>query len=301
MQRAVVDALQRAPGERPLSVWPDVQDPATIRYAIVWQPPPAFFDDLVSLEAVFALSAGVDHLLRHPGLPAHVPIIRLEDAGMGRKMAEYVLYGVLHAHRRWPTWQAAAQAGVWCAGLSIPSAGRFRIGILGAGTLATAVAERLVANGYPVTCWARRTRAIPAGVACVSGSDGLDGVLATSDVLVCLLPLTQATTGILDAGLLARLPEGAFLFNVARGEHLVETDLLEALDRRHLSGALLDVFIEEPLPASHPFWQHPRVLVTPHIAAPSGAKASAEQVVDSLIKLEAGDMPGGLVERDRGY
>ena len=101
--------------------------------------------------------------------------------------------------------------------------------------------------------------------------------------------------------LLARLPEGAFLFNVARGEHLVETDLLEALDRRHLSGALLDVFIEEPLPASHPFWQHPRVLVTPHIAAPSGAKASAEQVVDSLIKLEAGDMPGGLVERDRGY
>jgi len=298
MQDAVAAALGP---EHPLAVWPDVGDPATIRYAVAWHPPDDFFDGLIALEAVFALAAGVDQLLRHPGLPAHVPLVRLDDAGMGNKMAEYVLHGVLHAHRGWPDLLAAARQERWLHDLDVTPAGRFRVGILGAGTLATAVARRLVANGYPVSCWSRGVRALPDGIDSVAGTAALDALLPRCRVLVCLLPLTPATRGILDTALLSALPRGAFLVNVARGEHLVEADLLALLDADHLSGAMLDVFAEEPLPERHPFWRHPKVLVSPHVSAPSGPEDSAAQVADSLRVVEAGGRPDGLVDRARGY
>lgn len=297
MQRAVSAALPACT----VHVWPDVGAPEQIDYAMVWQPPPSFFDGLSNLRAVFCLAAGVDALLQHPGLDPSVPIVRLDDAGMGRKMAEYVLYGVLRAQRRFGDMASAARAAHWSPDIGSAAADRFPVGILGAGTLASAVAERLTLNGYPVTCWARSTRTMPAGVACVSGSQGLSTLLPVSRALVCLLPLTEATRGILNRELFAALPAGAFLINVARGEHLVEADLLQALDERRLSGAMLDVFATEPLPPEHPFWQREQLSITPHIAAPSGARDSAEQVARSVAQFEAGDRPSGWVDRERGY
>jgi len=297
MQRAVIEALP----DCHVRVWPDVGSPELIDYAAVWQPPPDFFDGLTGLRAVFCLAAGVDALLQHPGLSASVPIVRLDDAGMARKMAEYVLYGVLHAQRRFGEMAEARRRADWSPDLGSAAADRFPVGILGAGTLASAVAERLALNGYPVTCWARSPRELPAGVACVSGDDGLRTLLPVSRALVCLLPLTEATHGILNRELFDALPAGAFLINAARGEHLIETDLLAALDQGRLSGALLDVFTTEPLPPTHPFWQRQALVLTPHVAAPSGARESAAQVARSLAQFQAGERPSGWVDRERGY
>lgn len=297
IRNAVIAALP----EHDIRVWPDTGERCDIRYAVVWQPPDDFFDDLDRLQAVFALAAGVDQLLDHPGLVASVPLVRLDDAGMGRKMAEYVLYGVLHAHRRFQELFSAERRAEWHDLVRPPPPLHFPIGILGAGTLATAVARRLVANGYPVSCWGTRSKSMPDGIAHRIGEDGLHSLLADCRVLVCLLPLTDATRGILNSHLFDALTDGVFLINVARGAHLVEQDLLPALNAGQLSGALLDVFNTEPLPARHPFWSDPRIIVTPHVSAPSGSRDSAAQVAASITAFEAGEQPAGLVDRTRGY
>ena len=276
-------------------------DRTTIDAAVVWQPPVDFFNDLPALENVFALAAGVDQLLLHPGLPHHVNIIRLEDAGMATQMAEYVLYGALCAQRNFYQFQAAQQQSSWIHGLPVRSARDTRIGILGTGVLGTAVASRLSLNNYPVSCWSRTPKSMGDGITNVYGNDSLPCLLADSDVLVCLLPLTNDTQGILNKALFEQLPHGAFVINCARGEHLNEADLLHALETEHLAGAMLDVFSEEPLPEDHPFWHHPRILITPHEAARSLISESVEQVINSINQVECGRMPHGLVERSRGY
>ena len=282
-------------------VWPDTGDRRDIAYAAVWNPPAELFQSLPALEAVFALSAGVDRLLENPALPASVPLIRLEDAGMADFMAEYVMYGVLHAHRRMPTFAVAAQAREWAHNVSVPVAASCRVGILGAGVLGQHVAKRLVLNGYPVQCWSRGPRSLPPGVSSVHGADALLTMAASSDVLVCLLPLTDSTRGILDRRLFEAMPKDGFVINAARGAHLVDEDLLAAVQSGHLSGALLDVMHEEPASASHPFWDEPRIVTTPHIAAPSPPLASAEQACAALVALRRGDTPPGLVDRASGY
>ena len=298
----MLGALREALPGVDVRLWPDERgDPATITDAVAWLPPADFFDGLHALERVHALAAGVDNLLDHPGLPATASVIRLEDAGMGELMAEYVLLGVLHAHRGLPRLAAAQRAGRWAAETRTPPAARFGVGILGAGVLGATVARRLVANGYPVGCWSRTAKRLPPGVVGHVGRDGLHECLRGARVLVCLLPLTGQTRDILDAALFARLPEGAYLINVARGEHLVEADLLAALDGGRLDGALLDVFREEPLPAGHPFWTHPRITVTPHLAAPSPLRESAAQVAANLAAVARGERPSGTVDRARGY
>ena len=280
---------------------PEPPDPASITDVVVWLPPAGFFDGLASLRRVHALSAGVDHLLEHPGLPAGATVLRLEDAGMAVPMAEYVLYGVLRAHRRCVELERAAREGRWEHEIEVPPAARFEVGILGAGVLARAVAERLVLNGYPTSCWSRSPRDLPADVVARSGEDGLATLLGTARALVCLLPLTDDTRGILDAALFGRLPRGAFLINPARGGHLVEEDLLAALDEGRLSGALLDVFAEEPLPPEHPFRGDPRIAITPHVAAPSQIAESVERVAANLEAVGRGETPAGVVDRTRGY
>ena len=269
--------------------------------AVVWQPPCDFFDDLPALENVFALAAGVDQLLLHPGLPAHVSIIRLEDAGMALQMSEYVLYGVLRAQRHFHLFDAAQRQSRWIHGLPVRAAQDLHVGILGSGVLGTAVASRLALNGYTVSCWSRSAKSPHKGIKNINGLDALPGMLAHCDVLVCLLPLTAETRGILNRSLFAQLPRGAFLINCARGAHLIEADLLHALQTEHLSGAMLDVFDVEPLPENHPFWDNPRILITPHEAARSLITQSVEQVTHSIRQVENGDKPAGLIERSRGY
>ena len=297
----MLEALRAALPARGIRRWPEPGDPRAITDAIVWLPPPDFFDGLVSLERVHALAAGIDQLLAHPGLPARATLIRLEDAGMGERMAEYVLHGVLHAHRRFPELAAARRARRWAHELQADEAAEFGVGVLGAGALGRVVMRRLVANGYPVGCWSRTPRTLPEGVAGHVGARGLDDCLAAARALVCLLPLTDATRGILDRALFERLPRGAFLINPGRGGHLVEEDLLAALDAGHLCGAQLDVFAEEPLPPEHPFWDDPRLLLTPHVAAPSPVAGSVAQVASSFAAIVRGERPAGTVDRARGY
>lgn len=284
-----------------LRCWPDAGDRADIEHAVVWMPPRGFFDGLVNLTHVHLLAAGVDGVVDNPAIPASATLLRLEDAGMGELMAEYMLYGVLHAHRRFAALEAASREGRWAHGLPVPNACDIRVGILGAGVLGQQVARRLVANGYPVDCWSRTDRLLPSGVSGHVGVDGLAVLVERANVLICLLPLTDDTRGLLDAKLFSRLPAGSFLINAARGGHLKEPDLIPALDDGRLSGALLDVFQTEPLPSDHPFWSDPRIIVTPHNAAPSPIESSIGQVVANLQAIAREDEPGGRVERDRGY
>ena len=280
---------------------PDDFDRASVTAALVWNPPADFFNGLSSLTHVYALSAGVDKLLSHPGLPADISLIRLQDAGMSEQMAEYVLYGVLHAQRHFHTLGKAQLHAEWLRGLPVKSARDFHVGILGAGVLAVAVAHRLAANGYLVSCWSRTSKTPVEGISMVCGVNALPKLLPTCDALVCLLPLTADTAGILDTALFRQLPRGAFIINCARGEHLVDNDLVSALDEQHLSGALLDVFHQEPLPEQHPFWQHPAIVITPHEAARTLPREAALQIVRSMQQVEQGQTPAGLVDRSRGY
>ena len=268
--------------------------------AIVWQPPTDFFDSLSSLKHVLSIAAGVDHLLNHPGLPEHVDVIRLTDAGMSGPMADYVLYGVLHAQRQMCALNTAQRQQQWQHELKPHSASKMHVGILGAGELGLVAAKKLLVNHYTVSCWSRSKKELR-NITHFVGKDGLDEMLSTTNVLVCLLPLTKDTSGIINAALLAKLPSQAFVINAGRGDHLDEQALLDALDSGQLSGALLDVFNTEPLPASHAFWTHPQVVVTPHVAAPTQAEGAVTQLVDSVISLEKGVNPRGWVDRTQGY
>lgn len=277
-------------------------DLAAITAAIVWMPPDDFFDGLSSLKTIYAFSAGVDHLLQHPGLPADATIIRLRDAGMAQQMAEYALYGTLHYQRQMGRLRQAQAQHQWLDDIRANITASIGIGVLGAGALGLEVAAKFALNGYPVACWSRSARPSPDGVINMyHGKTELTEFLAGSQVLVCLLPLTDETRGILDRQLFARLPRGAFLINPGRGDHLVESDLLAALDTGQLSGALLDVFCTEPLPESHPFWDHPDILITPHVAAQSLEEDSVNQIVGSIEMIERGELPPGVVDRQRGY
>lgn len=272
-----------------------------ISAAIVWMPPKHFFDNVPNLTHVFSLSAGVDYLLTHPGIPDAAVIHRLRDAGMAEQMAEYVLYGVLHAQRCFHDLQVTQAAKVWADKLHVKSAQDMHVGLLGAGALGSKVAQRLAMNGYPVRCWSRTARDFAPGITGMHGQDALQEFLSVCNVLVCLLPLTDTTRGILDTRLFERLPQGAYLINPGRGAHLIEQDLFDALDNGQLSGALLDVFDTEPLPAEHLFWQHPRIIVTPHVAAKTRVSESVKQMMLSISAIERGEVPNSIVDRQRGY
>lgn len=272
-----------------------------ISAALVWMPPEQFFDGLSNLTHVFALSAGVDNLLTHPGIPASVTVHRLHDAGMAAQMAEYVLYGVLHSQRGFHELRLSQATGVWKNELNVKSTEATNVGLLGAGALGSKVADQLTSIGYPVHCWSRTPRDLAPGITTMHGADALPEFLSVCDVLVCLLPLTDTTRGILDSQLFEQMPRGAYLINPGRGAHLVEQDLIRALDSGQLSGALLDVFHTEPLPAEHQFWLHPRIIVTPHVAAKTHVKESVKQTIAGIKAIERGEIPDGIIDRQRGY
>lgn len=291
--------LQRLPTETVIA-WPDTDSPSDIDYAVVWGPPPDFFRNLTQLKAVFSLAAGVDHLLLHPGLPQHVPVVRLTDAGMGEKMAEYVLFGVLQAHRQMHLYRHFQQQRIWAGQLPSAAAKSVSIGILGIGILGQQVARRLTMNGYCVQGWSRSEKKVAHVITC-SGASGLDQLIRQIDILVCLLPLTEETRGILNLDLFTRAKPGLHLINVARGGHLITADLIAALNSNQLGSALLDVTDPEPLPPEHPFWEHPRIFLTPHISAPTQQEESIRQIIDNLLRHQKGLPMLGVVDRTSGY
>jgi glyoxylate/hydroxypyruvate reductase A len=285
--------------DREIRYWPDIGDKAAIEYALVWQPLPGLLASLPNLKLIFGLGAGIDHLLRDPELPRQVPIVRLVDPYMTDAMSEYVALSVLRLHRQDLDYLAQQRTRAWEEREQKNAAER-PVGILGFGTLGQDAGRKLKALGFPVSGWNRGAKAID-GFETFSGTAGLDALLARSEILVCLLPLTPETAGILNAGNIARLPRGAGIVNAGRGGHLVEDDLIPALDSGQLSGAVLDVFREEPLPPDHPFWRHPRVIVTPHVAAETHPPTAAPIIGDAIRRFEAGLPVPNIVDLTRGY
>lgn len=280
-------------------VWPDVGDPAEIEYALVWRPERGLLASLPNLKLILSLGAGVDHILGDPELPLHIPIVRLIDPYLTDAMSEYVALQVLRLHRQDLDYQTQQQARIWHERDQKNAAER-PVGILGFGEIGQAAGRRLRALGFPVAGWGRRERTIE-GFATFAGRQGLSRLLARTEILVCLLPLTDATQGILCARNFALLPQGAGLVNAGRGGHLVEEDLIPALDSGQLCGAALDVFRDEPLPPGHPFWGHPRILVTPHIAGITNPATAAPIIADTLRDFASGRALSHRVDPAQGY
>lgn len=292
------EAIRAALPSLPFHVWPQTGDPAAVRYTLVWKPPAGWHARFPHLRAILSLGAGVDAILADPQLPPDVPVLRLLDAGLSRQMAEYAAYGVLHFHRRMHEYALLQRDRRW-EPLAPTATEDFAVGVMGLGVLGSEAARHIAALGYPVLGWSRTPKRIP-GVKCYDAEE-LDRFLAHTAVLVNFLPLTRATTGMLDARLFAKLPKGACLVNLARGAHVVDADLVAALDSGQIGGALLDVFHDEPLSGDHPYWRHPRVIVTPHVAAVTLASEAAAQVIANLRRLERGEPPLGAVDRAAGY
>jgi glyoxylate/hydroxypyruvate reductase len=280
-------------------VHPDLGDKRDIRYALVWQPEPGLLASLPNLALILSLGAGVDHILKDPSLPLHVPIVRLVDPYMTDMMTEHVALQVLRLHRHDLDYMAQQRGQTWHEHAQKNAAER-RVGIMGLGALGMAAAQKLAGLGFALSGWSRRPRA-GLGFETYAGPEGLPPFLAGAEILVCLLPLTAETEGILDSRAFAQMPRGAFLVNVGRGAHLVEEDLIAALDEGRLAGASLDVFREEPLPPAHPFWRHPRIIVTPHIAAATHPPTAGPIFAEAIRRFEAGEPVANLVAPALGY
>jgi glyoxylate/hydroxypyruvate reductase A len=292
------DALLRRMPELEVRLWPEIGDPGAIEAALVWRAPPGLLASLPNLRLILSLGAGVDAMLGDPTLP-DLPLCWLVDPSLTRMMGEFVLTLVLKYHRQLDRFALAQREGRWSFALP-PQPGETSVGILGLGELGSHAARLLHTQGFAVRGWSRSRREIE-GVASFAGPEELPEFLAGSDVLVCLLPLTDATRGILDAGLFAGLPRRARLINVGRGAHLAEDNLVAALDSGQLAHASVDCFAAEPLPPGHPFWRHPLIDVTPHVASFALPESAAEGVVDNLRRLRAGLPLRNLVDRVRGY
>jgi len=288
---------ERAP-DMPFRLWPDIGDPVDVRYLVTWVPPDDIATTFPNIELVFSVGAGVDQFDASK-LPPHIPLLRMLEPGIAETMVEYVTMAVLALHRDLLHFINQQKEQVWRE-IRITPSKRRRVGVMGLGQLGQAVLDRLKAFGFPLSGWNRSPREID-GVTCYSGVAALTEFLAQADILVCLLPLTDETRGILNANLFARLPRGAGLVNVGRGPHLVEADFLAALDSGALSGAVLDVTEPEPLPAGHPFWSHPRILLTPHNASMTTPDTAVDYVLDVIARHRRGEELPGLVDRTRGY
>ncbi len=279
--------------------WPDIGDPADIEYALVWKPPPGMLASLPNLKLILSLGAGVDHIFGDPQLPAHVPVVRLVDPHLVAAMSEYIVLHAMKLHRRDLDSAAQQRRREWKE-LDQVNADDRRVSILGLGMIGGDAARKLQGLGFRVAGWSRRPKDVP-GIESFHGDDGLAKMLARTDILVCVLPLTPDTDGILSARLFAMLPKGASIVNAGRGAQLVEADLIPALDSGQLSVAVLDVFRAEPLPADHPFWVHERIVVTPHIGGATNPRTASRVVAENIRRLNAGEPLLNVVDPIRKY
>lgn len=289
-------ALRAALPQASIEVWAPGAQPGD--YAVVWAPPQAFLDEQPQLKALFNLGAGVDALTKLKFSPA-TKLVRLDDAGMSVQMAEYVTHALIRHFREFDAYAADVAQGKWS--FRKPRLREdFPVGIMGLGVLGQRVARAVQAFEFPVLGWSRSARQVE-GVRCYAGADQFQEFLAETRVLVCLLPLTEETRGIMNRQTLSLLQPGGYVINVARGGHLVEEDLMPLLDSGQLAGAALDVFREEPLPAGHPFWRHPKITITPHTAARTLRDESVAQIASKIARLERGESIAGIVDPTKGY
>ena len=294
-----LEGLRAALPGAEVDVWSAGAPPAD--YAVVWAPPQQFIDEQTRLKGIFNIGAGVDALMKLR-LPPGVPVVRLDDAGMSVQMAEYVCHAVIRHFREFDGYEADTAGGKWSYRKPRLRAD-FPVGVMGLGVLGERVGRALAQFDFPVQGWSRSPKSIP-GVKCFSGNAGFNDFLAASRILVCLLPLTPDTENIMCSQTLARLQPGGYVINVARGSHLVESDLIALIESGHLAGATLDVFRTEPLPSDHPFWAHPNITVTPHTSARTLRDESIAQIAGKIRRLESGASLAGLagrVDLNKGY
>lgn len=274
-------------------------DPALVRYAIAWNPPPGELAQFPNLACIFSLGAGVDGILADPTFPRSVPLSRVVDPDLTQGMTQYVLLHVMLHHRKQRAFDSFQRERLWKP-LTAGPAGDVRVGIMGTGVLGMDAARKLRDLGYAVSGWNASRKSEP-GMTFFAGMGELSAFLAETNILVCLLPLTDATRHIIRAETLRHLPKGAFFINAARGGHVNEDDLLAALDSGQLAGAALDVFETEPLPVTSRLWSHPHVTVTPHVASQSNPKTIAALIGESIRRVERGEAPLNPVDFLRGY
>jgi glyoxylate/hydroxypyruvate reductase A len=291
-----IEALTAHNPEVSIQVYPDIDRPEEVEMALLWQHPPGFLNTLPNLKLISSLGAGVDHILSDPTLPADLPIVRIVDEKLTWSMTNYVVMGVLNFHRQITRYQKDQKRKVW--DMSNPEIA-VKVGVMGVGALGGDVLDKLNYMGFPVFGFGfteKQDFPYP-----YFSKDKLQEFLSEINVLVCLLPLTPDTEGILNFDLFKKCNPGTYLINVARGKHLIEEDLIPALDEGLLAGALLDVYRTEPLLESHPFWEESRIQLTPHIASVTNPQAAAPQIIENLRRLQANQPLLNIVGRERGY
>lgn len=294
-----IDELKRQAPDLDARGLDAIDDPAVVEVAITWKLPHGLYRTFPNLRLIQSMAAGVDHILADPERPPHVPVARVVDPWMGRSMVHHVTLAVLRWHRRMDWLEAQRPGAGWPTGI-VFDADAVRVGVLGLGHLGQAVARAMQGLGFQAAGWSRSPKAIDR-LACHHGRQGLAALAAWSTALVCLLPLTLETEGILNARLFGLMPEGSLLVNVGRGGHLVEDDLMAALDSGRLAGAALDVFRGEPLPPEHRFWRDSRIWVTPHIASEINPPTATRAFVENIRRIRAGGTPVGLIDPAKGY
>ncbi|AZO34769.1 MAG: glyoxylate/hydroxypyruvate reductase A [Mesorhizobium sp.] len=288
--------------ERPdieFRIWPDMGNPQDITHALIWRIPNGVLASLKNLKAIFSLGAGIDQIIVDPEFPKDIPLFRLVDAGLREQMTEYALYGVLHWHRRMGDYARQQGAAEWRMHPAVHPSQRL-VGVMGLGVFGTDIARKLASMGFRVSGWSR-TRKIIHGVDSFVGEKEFRTFLGQSEILINVLPLTSDTRGILSSELFAHLPGGGALVHLGRGGHLVESDLVAALDEGQLDWAMLDVFPNEPLPRDSPLWAHPKAFVTPHVAAQPVSDAAERLMLENFNKFDRGEEPTGRVDLRVGY
>lgn len=278
----------------------DAYTPGDVDYVLSFRPETGLLKTLTNNRAVFSLGAGVDGFFVDPDYPRAVPLVRFVDPTLSREMAQYVVMHTLIYHRQMHGFEVAQAEKKWRQSVPPRRTEDTHIGIMGLGEIGTMTGLRLRDLGFDVASWSRSRKAVD-GIKSFAGDNEREAFLNHSDILVCLLPLTPQTRGILNAKTFAQLPKGAFIINVARGGHLIEDDLIAAIDSGHLDGATLDVFQTEPLPEASPLWHHPKITVTPHISAISDPRVAVQTVVDGIAAMERGELPRNVVDFDKGY
>ena len=297
------EEIKRIDTDMDVRLWPETGPREDIQYALAWQPPAGELARLPNLKLIISVGAGIDHIIRDPDLPP-VPLVRFVDPDLTRRMSDYVLLHTLYHTRRMCEVMAAQRQADWRY-LPEPDAADLRVGIMGLGELGLAAARQLLRIGYRLNGWSRSVKTVTS-IMTFAGDDELPAFLGQTDILVSLLPLTDATKGIINLKLLRQLAQdgplpGPVLINAGRGGLQVEADILQALDSGALYAASLDVFETEPLPQTSPLWRHPHVVVTPHNAAESSAKATANYTLRQIRAYERGEQLDNLVNMQRGY